>query len=207
MLVAHTKLDLFDRVLQSRLPDLPLVEPFLISYFPPKIVERYKQQVHKHHLRREIIATVVTNALINQAGTTLFVQLQKETTLPIDQLAERYFTCDELIGGRAVRASIHAADYKVAARDQYDALLAVEDVLRHQLRWWMWNEPTWKLDPRRSGARRPSRGGGGGAGGLARLGRQAGVRGPRAGARREALHAGTAKALARDAAAARRVRA
>nr|HEX4314646.1 NAD-glutamate dehydrogenase domain-containing protein [Kofleriaceae bacterium] len=151
VLVAHTKLDLFDRVLHSRLPDLPLVEPFLISYFPPKIVERFKAQVHKHHLRREIIATVVTNALINQAGTTLFVQLQKETTLPIDQLAERYFTCDELLDARTLRASIHAADYKVASQDQYDALLAIEEVLRHQLRWWLWNEPTWKLDPENVG--------------------------------------------------------
>jgi glutamate dehydrogenase len=147
VLVAHTKLDLCDRVLQSRLPDLPLVEPFLISYFPPKIVEQFRAQVKSHHLRREIIATVVTNALINQAGTTLLVQLQKETTLPIDQLAERYFMCDELLGGRALRAAIHAADYKVAAQDQYDALLALEDVLRHLLRWWLWNEPGWKLGP------------------------------------------------------------
>jgi glutamate dehydrogenase len=147
VLVANTKLDLFDRVLQSRLPDLPLFEPFLVSYFPPKIVQQFQPQVRAHHLRREIIATVVTNALINQAGTTLLVQLQKETALPIEELAVRYFMCDELLDGRTLRASIHAADYKAAAQDQYDALLAIEDVLRHLLRWWLWNEPKWKLGP------------------------------------------------------------
>ena len=147
VLVANTKLDLFDRVLQSRLPNLPLFEPFLVSYFPPKIVERFRDQAMKHHLRREIIATVVTNALINQAGTTLLVQLQKETALPIEELAVRYFMCDELLDGRTLRASIHAADYTVAAQDQYDALLALEEVHRHLLRWWIWNEQSWKLAP------------------------------------------------------------
>ncbi|MCX5741484.1 MAG: NAD-glutamate dehydrogenase, partial [Proteobacteria bacterium] len=80
VLVAHTKLDLFDHILKSRIPDLPLFQPFLFAYFPTKIAEKYKDQVLRHHLRREIIATVVNNAIINQAGTTLLAQLAKEST-------------------------------------------------------------------------------------------------------------------------------
>jgi glutamate dehydrogenase len=147
VLVAHTKLDLFDRVLSSRIPDLPLFQPFLASYFPPKLVARYKDELGKHHLRREIIATVATNAIINQAGCTLLVQLCKETTLPIDELVVRYFVCDELLGGRALRAAIHAGDYQLAASDQYAALLALETVHRSLLRWWIWNDASWKLSP------------------------------------------------------------
>ncbi len=145
VLVAHTKNDLYERVLGSRIPDLPLFEPYLLSYFPPKAAERYPKEVAKHLLRREIIATVVTNAVINQAGCTLLVQLCKETSAPLDELVVRYFMIDELLGGRAFRAAVHALDYKINAADQYAALLAFEEVHRNLLRWWSWNETTWKL--------------------------------------------------------------
>jgi len=147
VLVAHTKNDLYERVLMSRIPDLPLFQPFLVSYFPPKAAEKFKDQVAKHHLRREIIATVVTNAIINQAGCTLLVQLAKETSVQLDELVVRYFICDELLDGRKIRAAVHGADYKVAAKHQYAALLAFEDVHRSLLRWWIWNDQTWKLAP------------------------------------------------------------
>jgi len=145
VLVAHTKNDLYERVLTSRIPDLPLFQPFLESYFPEKAATEFKEQVATHLLRREIIATVVTNAIINQAGCTLLVQLSKESSAPIDELVVRYFICDELLGGRKIRAAVHGADYKVAASDQYGALLAFEDVHRNLLRWWIWNEASWKL--------------------------------------------------------------
>ncbi len=145
VLVAHTKNDLYERVLKSRLPDLPLFEPYLFSYFPAKAAEKYPKEIAKHLLRREIIATVVTNAVINQAGCTLLMQLGKETSAPMDELVVRYFMIDELLGGRAFRAAVHALDYKIAAADQYAALLAFEEVHRNLLRWWSWNEATWKL--------------------------------------------------------------
>ena len=147
VLVAHTKLDLYDLIYRSRIPDLALFQPMLVGYFPTKIAEKYTEQVAHHHLRREIIATVVTNAIINQAGCTLLVQLCKETPLAMDQLVVRYFICDELLGGRAVRAAIHGCDYTVAAADQYAALLAFEEIHRSLLRWWIWNDRTWKLEP------------------------------------------------------------
>src|SRR5204863_5926370 len=50
VLVAHTKMNLYEKVLSSRIPDLPLMQPLLFSYFPPKAAERFSDQVIKHHL-------------------------------------------------------------------------------------------------------------------------------------------------------------
>jgi glutamate dehydrogenase len=155
VLVAHTKSDLYGRVLVSRIPDLPLFQPFLAAYFPPAAAAKFPEQVAKHHLRREIIATVVTNAIINQAGCTLLVQLCKETSTPLEELVVRYFMIDELLGGQWIRAAIHAGDGKIAAADQYAALMAFEDVHRALLRWWNWNEATWKLQPDDVGKTKP----------------------------------------------------
>ena len=157
VLVAHVKNDLYERVLASTIPDLPLCEPFLVSYFPERAakVPALAEQIRRHQLRREIIATVITNAIINQAGSTLLVQLAKETAAPVDELVVRYFICDELLDGRKLRAAVHAADYKIAAADQYAALLAFEEVHRALLRWWSWNEGTWALAPEDVAATRP----------------------------------------------------
>ncbi len=145
VLVAHTKNDLFPRVLASGIPDLPFVEPYLFSYFPRKVTEQYREQILSHHLRREIVATVVTNAVVNQAGCTLLVDLAKETQLPVEQLVVRYLICDQLVGGRPIREAIHACDFKVASADQYAALLALEEVHVSLLRWWLWNEANWRV--------------------------------------------------------------
>ncbi len=155
VLVAHTKLDLLDKVLNSRIPELPLFQPMLTAYFPAQLARTHEAQIKQHPLRREIIATMATNALINQAGCTLLVELSKETQLPLDELVVRYFICDELIGGRALRTAIHASDYQVAASAQYAALLALEEVNRCLLRWWLWNDSTWTLSPDDVAATRP----------------------------------------------------
>ncbi len=55
--------------------------------------------------------------------------------------------CDELLGGRALRAAIHGGDYKIAAADQYAGLMALEEAHRSLLRWWVWNDTTWQLAP------------------------------------------------------------
>ncbi|MBM4357206.1 MAG: NAD-glutamate dehydrogenase [Deltaproteobacteria bacterium] len=145
VLVAHTKNDLFPRVLASTIPDLPFVEPYLFDYFPKKVTETYRGQIQNHHLRREIVATVVTNAVVNQAGCTLLVDLARETALPVDQLVVRYLICDELVGGRALREAIHGWDLVVPSAEQYAALIAIEDTLVALLRWWLWNESAWRL--------------------------------------------------------------
>jgi len=155
VLVAHTKMDLYTRVLASRIPDLPLFEPMLFSYFPPKAAAQFKTQVEKHQLRREIIATVATNAIINQTGCTLLVQLLKESSAPLEELVVRYFVCEELLDGRSIRAAVHAADYQIPASDQYGALMAFEDVLRSLLRWWIWNESSFKLDAESAAKTKP----------------------------------------------------
>lgn len=67
VILAHTKLDLFDRVLASRIPELPLFQPMLHGYFPPSLAATHGEQMEEPLRRRNRVATVATNAIINQA--------------------------------------------------------------------------------------------------------------------------------------------
>jgi len=65
----------------------------------------------------------------------------------MEEQVVRYFICDELLGGRRIRAAVHGGDYKIPAAEQYAALLAFENVHTNLLRWWTWNESRWQLAP------------------------------------------------------------
>ncbi|HRD47518.1 MAG TPA: NAD-glutamate dehydrogenase, partial [Caulobacter sp.] len=69
VLMAYGKLDLFDEIVASAAPDDAAFEQILEAYFPTAL-GRYDDEMKKHRLRREIIATVIDNELVNICGPT-----------------------------------------------------------------------------------------------------------------------------------------
>ncbi|MFN3462410.1 MAG: hypothetical protein ACK4ZN_15495, partial [Oceanibaculum sp.] len=61
------------------LPDDPQLVDDLVNYFPTKLRQNYHALIRQHRLRREIIATVVTNSMVNRMGAT-FVHVTREKT-------------------------------------------------------------------------------------------------------------------------------
>ncbi|MGE0431500.1 MAG: NAD-glutamate dehydrogenase domain-containing protein, partial [Planctomycetota bacterium] len=144
-LISNTKNELYQQVLASDIPDMPYFNPTLLAYFPKLAVEKFTDHILNHPLRREIIATLVTNNLVNQAGTTFLNDLATESATPLRTLLLRYVKCNELLEADALRAAIHKLDNVVAAANQYQALMEVEDTIRALVRWWDWNQDTWRL--------------------------------------------------------------
>ncbi|SEP29021.1 NAD-glutamate dehydrogenase [Trujillonella endophytica] len=79
VLLAYAKLEAGEAVLASGLPDDPALEPLLAGYFPAALRERFSEAVAGHPLRREIVATVLTNRAVNIAGVTGLFRLTEET--------------------------------------------------------------------------------------------------------------------------------
>ncbi|CAN5243885.1 NAD-glutamate dehydrogenase [soil metagenome] len=70
VLLAHAKIDLAARVTDSGLPDRPALRCTLEGYFPESVRRRFDPLLDEHRLRRELIATVVANDLVDRMGTT-----------------------------------------------------------------------------------------------------------------------------------------
>ncbi|HXF45825.1 MAG TPA: NAD-glutamate dehydrogenase domain-containing protein, partial [Burkholderiaceae bacterium] len=79
VLLAYSKMWLFDELLASDVPEDPWIGTALARYFPAALRERFAAYIPRHPLRREIIATHVLNSMINRAGAT-FVHRLMETT-------------------------------------------------------------------------------------------------------------------------------
>ena len=79
LLVAYSKRSIKRDLLEADLPDAEYLEQDLARYFPETIVDRFRPMLAEHPLRREPIATIVSNDVVNSQGVTFVSRLVAET--------------------------------------------------------------------------------------------------------------------------------
>jgi glutamate dehydrogenase len=79
VLLAYSKMVLFEQLLGSPLPDDEYVGSSLVGYFPKLLRERYAAIMPRHPLKREIVSTVLANSMINRTGSVFVYRMQEDT--------------------------------------------------------------------------------------------------------------------------------
>ncbi len=141
VLMAYCKIHLYARLLESDLPEDDYLFTDLERYFPPPLPERYSEQMHAHRLRREIVATVVANQLVDRAGTTFAFRLMEETGASHSHLARGYAVAREVFEMRPFWQSVEALDNQVAAQTQLEMLIEARRLVERATRWLVRNNP------------------------------------------------------------------
>ncbi|MGN6170844.1 MAG: NAD-glutamate dehydrogenase [Solirubrobacteraceae bacterium] len=135
VMMAYCKIQLYSDLVESDLPDDPYLRHDLERYFPPPLPERYSAQMHNHRLRREIIATVVANQLVDRAGTTFAFRVGEEVGASAALLARGYAVAREVFEMRSFWEQIEALDNKVDAQVQLEMLLDGRRLVERATRW------------------------------------------------------------------------
>jgi glutamate dehydrogenase len=118
VLLAYSKIALNEALVDSDVPDDPFISTALERYFPVPLRSRFKGEIHAHALRREIIATHVTNSMINRVGSTFVHRMQEETGAAAPDVVRAYLIVREVFGFVELWRAIEALDYKVPDRIQ-----------------------------------------------------------------------------------------
>ncbi|WP_413625849.1 NAD-glutamate dehydrogenase [Luteibacter sp. Lutesp34] len=145
VLLSYDKIRLFQQLLESDVPEDPYLSRELVRYFPVPLHEKYAEHMQRHRLKREIIATAVTNSTINRMGATFMMRMQEDTGQGPASIAKAYTAAREILDARDLWADIEALDGKVAEDTQIDAVLQIWSLLRHLTRWLL-NRPGGSLD-------------------------------------------------------------
>jgi len=135
VLLAYAKLVLYEDLLKSDLPDDPQLLDDLILYFPDDLRTRFHAAIERHKLRREIIATVVTNAMINRVRPTFAWQMCDETGKPPADIARAFIIMRESFDLRAIWSEIEALDNQLPASVQLDMMISVALLLERAILW------------------------------------------------------------------------
>jgi glutamate dehydrogenase len=136
VLLAYAKLWLHDGVLASSLPDDPFLAGDLTRYFPTALHDRFAEAIAGHRLRREIVATTVTNSMVNRVGVAFVTECMEKTGHGPADVARAYIVARDAYSLRAVWTRIEALDGAVPAPVQY-AMLAESGRLLERATGWV----------------------------------------------------------------------
>ncbi len=135
VLLSYDKIVIFNQLLDSDVPEDPYLSKELQRYFPQPLQDKYADYMLSHRLRREIIATAVTNSLVNRMGSTFLLRMQEDTGETPAQIAKAYTIVRESMQARALWAEIDALDNKVPESVQIEALTGIWHLQRNLTRW------------------------------------------------------------------------
>jgi len=141
VLLAYAKMTLNEELLESDLPDDPLLESDLLRYFPPSMGEKFKQAIDAHRLRREIIATRVVNSMINRVGSAFVDDVTDRTGARGADIARAYALARDIYSLRELWVQIEALDDQLVAKAQIDMLIATQRLVDAATVWLLRNLP------------------------------------------------------------------
>lgn len=139
VLLAYSKLYIYDDLLNSNLPDDPYFEKDLVSYFPTQMREKYLGEIKNHQLRREIIATVVANSIVNRTGTTFYQKLKDETGLKGCDVARAYTIVRDTFGLRQIWEEIEKLGTNVTIDTTKELYNEVDILIERVTNWYLRN--------------------------------------------------------------------
>jgi glutamate dehydrogenase len=139
VLLAYSKIALKEELVGSNVPDDPFIGTALERYFPVPLRSRYRTQIHAHPLRREIIATHVTNSMINRVGSTFVHRLQDETGAAAPDVVRAYLITREVFGLVDLWQAVEALDDKVPDRIQTAMVIDAGRLISRATLWFLRN--------------------------------------------------------------------
>jgi glutamate dehydrogenase len=135
ILLSYSKIVLFQQLLDSDVPEDAYLSKELRRYFPVPLQDKYAAHMERHRLKREIIATAVTNSMVNRMGATFVMRMGEDTGKTPALVARAFNIAREVLDARAMWSDIEALDGKVNGNAQIDALLVIWTTLRGMTRW------------------------------------------------------------------------
>lgn len=143
VMLAYTKADLTQALRQSDVLQDPEWSTALTGYFPELLQQQARDEIAKHPLRNEIVATTLANAVVNTAGTTMMFRLHTETGLSYATLVSAYLCAWRIFDQQQLWDDIAELDNQVSVTTQVSMYLESRKLVERATRWIArsrWNE-------------------------------------------------------------------
>ncbi len=137
VLFCYSKIILKEAILASDVPEDPYMEQFLIASFPKPLQQRYSLNMQAHPLKREIIATKLSNIIVNEMGFAFVYRLQDETGAPVSAIVRAYIIARNILDMEAIWGQIEALENKITALQQSEIMVVYLRLLRRVSRWFL----------------------------------------------------------------------
>jgi glutamate dehydrogenase len=134
VLLAYGKLDLFESVIGSAAPDDPHFLKTLKAYFPSALAP-FEDEMRRHRLRREVVATVIGNEMVNLCGPTFPTRLMASAGCGVTELVVSFEAAREVLRFDDIWTKATALDGHAPTVAQTALFAELSYVLRGQTYW------------------------------------------------------------------------
>lgn len=139
ILLAYSKMYLKQEILQSKLVDDPEVLPFVYKAFPSLLKKLYLAEMIHHPLYREIIATQLSNHIINNIGITFTYRMHKQTGATVAEIVKAYLFSEAIFNVGNTIENLELYDAKIPAKIMGDLLYYLRELMTLSSRWFLFN--------------------------------------------------------------------
>jgi glutamate dehydrogenase len=137
VLFCYSKNYLKASILESGLPEDAYLLPYLVQSFPDLLQRRFKPSLEAHPLRREIIATRLSNIIVNEMGFSFIYRLHDETGASPAGIVKAYMVARDIFNMGSIWKKVEALDASMKAAHQTEVFISCVRFLRRTARWFL----------------------------------------------------------------------
>lgn len=133
IMMMYSKIFIKNILLQSDMIDDKDFNIYLYKYFPKTFIVSFEDQIKHHPLKREIIATVIANKIINFHGSSFIYDYEKLGNEKFLLKIKSYLIMNDLFATNDVRFGLYRKDFEIPVQKQYKLLIEIEDAIAYGL--------------------------------------------------------------------------
>ena len=137
VLLCYSKIIINEQILSSEVPEDPYLASILVDSFPKPLRKKYAYAMPDHKLSREIIATKLSNIIVNEMGFTFVYRLQDETGAQTSSIVRAYMIARTIFNLPDLWQEIQELDNIVSSDVQIEMMMQYIRLLRRSTRWFL----------------------------------------------------------------------
>jgi glutamate dehydrogenase len=140
VLLCYSKIIIHAQIIDSDVPEDAFLSQLLLEAFPKQLRKKYAENISSHPLRREIIATKLSNLIVNEVGFAFIYRLQDETGAPKSAIVRAYLIARTIFSLEERFNEIKKLDNVVSFDFQAEMMMQQSRLLRRSTRWFLRSE-------------------------------------------------------------------
>jgi glutamate dehydrogenase len=137
VLLSYAKMHVYSDMLESDIPDKEVFHYQVLEYFPEVLRAHYHDAIMNHQLRREIIATAMTNVLLNRMGPAFVHGESQRLNVKPALLAQSWLLVRSIFDLRTLWQNIDQLDNMIPATEQNALYQTIAEAMGDATKWFI----------------------------------------------------------------------
>lgn len=135
ILLAYSKIDFYQEILKSSLLDDFVFEEDLLNYFPDSMRRDYREEILAHPLRREIVATKITNEIVNRISASFIYDTMAKLNCRLEDVYRAYIIIRNVFDLRALWRQLESLDKLIHPETLLKVMIDILHMVRRTIKW------------------------------------------------------------------------